>query len=84
MDTLLFCVQIVTQSEGHVQIKSDFKNRKSLGDFIMVWSWTLKNERPKRNKALAGIISIAIALLTIGYQSFRAALMNPVDSLKSE
>jgi putative ABC transport system permease protein len=34
--------------------------------------------------ALAGIISIAIALLTIGYQSFRAALMNPVDSLKSE
>jgi putative ABC transport system permease protein len=34
--------------------------------------------------ALAGIIAIIIALLTISYQTIRAALMNPVKSLKSE
>jgi len=32
----------------------------------------------------AGLMAIAIALLTIGYQSVKAALMNPVRSLKSE
>ncbi len=34
--------------------------------------------------ALAGILLVLIALLTISYQSIRAALMNPVKSLKSE
>jgi len=34
--------------------------------------------------ALAGFLSIAIALLTISFQSIRAALMNPVKSLRSE
>lgn len=34
--------------------------------------------------ALAGVLLIVIALLTISYQSIRAALMNPVKSLKSE
>jgi putative ABC transport system permease protein len=34
--------------------------------------------------ALAGTISILIALLTVSFQSIRAALMNPVQSLKSE
>jgi len=34
--------------------------------------------------ALAGIVAITIALLTISYQTIRAALMNPVKSLKSE
>jgi putative ABC transport system permease protein len=34
--------------------------------------------------ALAGIIAITIAILTISYQTIRAALMNPVKSLKSE
>lgn len=34
--------------------------------------------------ALAGIIAITIALLTISYQTIRAALMNPVKSLKTE
>jgi len=33
---------------------------------------------------IAGLISIFIAVLTISYQSIRAALANPVDSIKSE
>jgi putative ABC transport system permease protein len=33
---------------------------------------------------LAGIISIIIALLTVSYQSIRAALANPVKSLRTE
>lgn len=34
--------------------------------------------------ALAGIVAITIALFTISYQTIKAALMNPVKSLKSE
>jgi putative ABC transport system permease protein len=34
--------------------------------------------------ALAGIITIAIALLTVSYQAIKAALANPVKSLRSE
>lgn len=33
---------------------------------------------------LAGIAAILISMLTIGYQAVRAALANPVDSLRSE
>ncbi len=33
---------------------------------------------------LAGILALAIAFLTISFQSIKAALINPVDSIKSE
>ena len=34
--------------------------------------------------AVTGIATMTITLLTVSYQSFKAALMNPVNSLKSE
>jgi len=34
--------------------------------------------------AVAGIMSIFIALATVSFQAIKAALMNPVKSLKTE
>jgi putative ABC transport system permease protein len=34
--------------------------------------------------ALAGLLAVGIALLTVSFQSVRAALMNPVKSLRNE
>jgi putative ABC transport system permease protein len=33
---------------------------------------------------LAGTAAVLIAILTIGFQSVRAALANPIESLRSE
>ncbi|WP_192348993.1 ABC transporter permease [Algoriphagus sp. Y33] len=33
---------------------------------------------------LSGFLGIAVAMLTVGFEAFKAALMNPVDTLKSE
>jgi putative ABC transport system permease protein len=33
---------------------------------------------------VAGILAIAIAFLTVGFQSIRAAMMNPVKAIKAE
>ncbi|AKD57628.1 ABC transporter permease [Spirosoma radiotolerans] len=34
--------------------------------------------------ALAGLLAVGVALLTVGFQSVKAALTNPIESLKSE
>jgi len=34
--------------------------------------------------ALAGVAAVAIALLTVSWQAIRAAMANPVDSLRDE
>ncbi|MBS1506556.1 MAG: ABC transporter permease [Bacteroidetes bacterium] len=34
--------------------------------------------------AVAGVVAVVVGLLTIGYQSVKAAMGNPVDSLKNE
>jgi putative ABC transport system permease protein len=34
--------------------------------------------------ALAGLLAVGISLLTVGFQSMKAALMNPVRSLRTE
>jgi putative ABC transport system permease protein len=33
---------------------------------------------------IAGVLSILIALLTVSYNTLKAALLNPIDSLKHE
>ncbi len=33
---------------------------------------------------LAGIVSLGLALLTIGFQALKAAWANPVDSIRAE
>lgn len=52
--------------------------KKWLEDF------TYKTEITWEVFALSGIMALCIAVLTISYQSIRAALMNPASSLRSE
>jgi putative ABC transport system permease protein len=58
-----------------------------LGYFLMnkwLQDYQYKTELSWDIFAIAGGISVMIALLTISYQSIRAALMNPVTNLRSE
>lgn len=58
-----------------------------LGYFLMnKWleDYQYKTELSWDIFAMAGGMAVAIALLTISYQSVRAALMNPVTNLRSE
>jgi putative ABC transport system permease protein len=47
----------------------DFAYKINIGWFVFV---------------LAGLLAIAVALLTISFQSIKAALANPVRSLRTE
>jgi putative ABC transport system permease protein len=60
----------------------------SLLSYIII-SWWLRNFAYKTDigilSFLAGaVIAVIIAVLSVGYQSFKAALQNPVDTLKYE
>ncbi|MCE7069739.1 ABC transporter permease [Dyadobacter sp. CY327] len=54
--------------------------------FMDKWlqDFTYKIQMPVWIFAAAGSLAIVIALITISFQSIRAALMNPVESLKNE
>jgi putative ABC transport system permease protein len=47
-------------------------------------TYTYKTTLPWWLFALAGTLAVGIALVTVSFQSIRAALMNPVKSLRSE
>ena len=52
-------------------------------------SWWLKNFAYQTNIGitsflLGGVLAVMIAVISVGYQSFKAAARNPVDSLKYE
>jgi putative ABC transport system permease protein len=60
----------------------------ALFSYIII-NWWLNNFAYKTNIGVlsfiaGGIISVLIAILSVGYQSFKAASRNPVDSLKYE
>jgi putative ABC transport system permease protein len=51
--------------------------------------WWLENFAYKMNLGfssflIGGLFTVIIALFAVGYQSFKAALSNPVDSIKYE
>ena len=55
----------------------------------VIMNWWLKNFAYKTNIGAisflaGGVIAVFIAVLSVGYQSFKAASRNPVDSLKYE
>lgn len=55
----------------------------------LIINWWLNNFAYKTNIGVlsfisGGIMSVLIAILSVGYQSLKAALRNPVDSLKYE
>ncbi|MDX1943010.1 MAG: FtsX-like permease family protein, partial [Saprospiraceae bacterium] len=54
--------------------------------FMSQWleSFAYRIDIPWWSFALAGVVVIAIALLTVGIQAIRAAVANPVNSLRSE
>ena len=43
-----------------------------------------RTRRAQLTYAITGVIALAFAMLTAGYQAVRAAMANPVDSLRCE
>ncbi|WP_373511602.1 ABC transporter permease [Persicitalea sp.] len=54
--------------------------------FLHDWlqNYTYRIEIPWWIFILSGVLALAVALLTVSFQSVKAALMNPVESLRSE
>ena len=71
MKLVVFAILIATPASWYFMNKwlQDFAYKINIGWFVFV---------------LAGLLAIAIALLTISFQSIKAALANPVKSLRTE
>jgi len=60
----------------------------SLLSYLII-SWWLRNFSYKTDIGIlsfltGGVLAVIITALSVGFQSFKAALQNPVDSLKAE
>jgi putative ABC transport system permease protein len=55
-----------------------------LNDVILTEKFAYKTEQSYWIFLLAGILALIIALLTVSWQSWRAATRNPVEALRYE
>jgi ABC-type antimicrobial peptide transport system permease subunit len=69
----LILVALLVATPISMYFANDWLN--SFADHISVSSWIF---------ATTGVFALFVALITVGFQGFRAAVANPVDSLKNE
>ena len=80
-------VRILPQRGAHItqlsakEVNDLFEVRRSL---IGLLARKICPAQPTLVRALAGAMAVLISLLTVSFQAIRAALANPVKSLRSE